>query len=53
MKKQCPDATVEEALVDAEVEVLVADIVWEQTENVFAQTVVTRNLIREVFPVIL
>jgi hypothetical protein len=44
---------VEEALVDAEAEVLVADMVRAKIENVFVQTVVTRNIIKEVFLVIL
>jgi hypothetical protein len=41
-----------EASDDVEAGVLVVDMAWVQTENVFAQTVVIGNLINEAFLVI-
>jgi hypothetical protein len=51
MKKICPGGVVVEVSDDGAVEVLVADTVWAQMENAFAQTVAIVNLINEAFHV--
>ena len=49
MKTICQDGVVAVASDDAEVEVLAADMVWAQAENVYAQIVVIGNRIEEAF----
>jgi len=51
-KRICQDGVAGEVSDDVEDEVLVVDMLWVQSENVSAQTVVIGNLINEVFLVI-
>jgi hypothetical protein len=50
--KICQDGVVVVASDDAEVEVLVADMVWAQLENVSVQIVAIMSLIKDAFHVI-